>query len=163
MDKLIDGVVALWDDIVLRAQHAWRGATLKQKLTLALGIGFSAGSAFVGGIVGQAVFAAFIINAFGWLLMSDSESCWWFIKRYGVKVDMLVTVLGFMFSPVPGATGAFTAIMLGVYFSIFRSFLAPVDAKLVAEAEAKKAARIAARAAKKAARENVLEGEFVPA
>ena len=111
-----------------RAQAWWRSLTFGQASSVAGGVGITAGLLAAGGVAAQGCLMALVVNMFLWRLFHDSEWMWQKIEKYRLWADGLVTLLGFFFSPVPGAAGAFFSIMLGVYFSITRGVVLPPDA-----------------------------------
>lgn len=105
----------------------WNNLNVGQQGAAVAGAAVLGLSAFIGGVVLQATFVATAFNAAIFWLMRDSEAVKNFINRHNVKIDLVVSILSFIFNPLPGVAGAFISIMTGIMFSIFRSIFCTTD------------------------------------
>lgn len=133
--EMVDSASSAMRRLVYRVKDWWRNLSGVQAAAVTIGAVVTAGLIAAGGVAAQGCLMALVVNIFLWRLFYDSNWLWEKIKKYRLSCDGLITLLGFFFSPVPGAAGAFFSIMLGVYFSITRSVLLPpevgVDEKVV--------------------------------
>jgi hypothetical protein len=105
----------------------WTSLTVRQQGAATVGAGILAVSAFIGGVVIQATFVATMFNGALFWLMRDSAAIKRFINRHNVKIDVGVSILSFIFNPLPGVAGAFISIMTGIMFSVFRTVCCESD------------------------------------
>lgn len=115
--------------LVDKAKALWSGLNTEQQTAAVMGAGGFVVAAAIGGVVLQAAFIAVVFNFAMFRLMHDSPKIKEFISKHNVKLDLTLSILSFIFSPLPGVGGAITAIMTGVYFSVFRVVHCPVIVK----------------------------------
>jgi hypothetical protein len=105
----------------------WNSLNVVQQGGTTVGVCIFGVSAFIGGVVLQATFVATMFNAALFWLMRDSLAIKRFINKHSVKIDVGVSLLSFIFNPLPGVAGAFISIMTGIMFSVFRTVCCTTD------------------------------------
>lgn len=114
----------MWNDLSERLRGWLRRFKDSPSTRAGLLAGALMGAAGVlaGGVVLQAVVASLVANGLGWWMITQSPRAMRFMRKYGLKIDVIVTVGG-LFLPVPGVTGFLVGILLGAGFSVFRMLL----------------------------------------
>jgi hypothetical protein len=100
--------------------------TGRQRLYAVAGVVVVGGAAWAGGFLMQAMAAALLINVLMWMLITESGWAMQVLRRWGGKIDAILTICSIFFSPATGVLAWLAGAMFGAIFSIFRNLIVPV-------------------------------------
>ena len=103
----------------------WRAFTQGQKNAVMLGGAITFGCWIAGPAIFPFAVAGILTNTMLWWIIKDSEAAMNFMRKYGIFVDLAVSVAAFFASG--GFSSWMSMLLITSYFTIFRVVMTPHD------------------------------------
>lgn len=130
---MFDSLVKTATEVWVRVKHSWADMSALQRGYAFTGLGVVILGFMVGGPLMQAVFTGLIFNTLLWMMFWESQFIMGVMRAYGGKIDLVVTLLGFLFGGGGGVTALMVGVVVGALFSVFRVLICGPQKKKAAK------------------------------
>ena len=126
---MFDGMIEKLNNFWQQARKTWQGMTGSQRMYAGVGAGVVALGFVTGGPLMQAVFTGLIFNTLLWMMLYESNFAMGLMREYGGKIDLGITLMGFLFGGGSGVTALMVGVVVGALFSVFRVMFCGIPQK----------------------------------